>query len=135
MANGFYTAALEAFLGGDLDYDANTVIVTLIDAADYTRNLGTHDFYNDVAVAARVATSSALTSKTKTGGTADAADVTFASVSGDVSEELIIWADTGVESTSRLICNFDTVTGLPVTPNGGNINLAWNASGIFRLGS
>jgi hypothetical protein len=25
------------------------------------------------------------------------------------------------------------VTGLPVTPNGGNILITWNASGIFQL--
>lgn len=135
MANGFYTAALEGFLAGNIDYDANAIKVTLVDAADYTRNLSTHDFYDDVTAGGRVATSSNFASKTTTGGTADAADITFSSVTGDVSEELIIWVDTGVESTSRLICNFDTVTGLPVTPNGGNINVTWNASGIFRLGS
>jgi hypothetical protein len=26
-----------------------------------------------------------------------------------------------------------SVTGLPVTPNGGNIGITWNASGIFAL--
>ena len=26
-----------------------------------------------------------------------------------------------------------SVTGLPVTPNGGNITVTWNASGIFQL--
>ena len=32
------------------------------------------------------------------------------------------------------MANIDTgVTGLPVTPNGGDISITWNASGIFTL--
>ena len=45
----------------------------------------------------------------------------------------MIWKDTGSEATSPLIAYFDTVTGLPVTPNGGNINLTFDAAGIFAL--
>ena len=134
MANGLYDAAREAYLGGDLDWDANDVRVILVDAADYTRNLATHGFLDDVLAAARVAVSSALSSKTKTGGTADAADVTWTSVTGDVSEEVIGYYHTGTEGTSRLIWDMDTfASGMPVTPNGGNISLAFNASGIFKL--
>ena len=37
-------------------------------------------------------------------------------------------------ATSPLVAYIDTgVTGLPVTPNGGDIAVAWNASGIFAL--
>jgi hypothetical protein len=33
-----------------------------------------------------------------------------------------------------LFAFFDTgVTGFPVTPNGGNINITWHASGIVQL--
>ena len=28
---------------------------------------------------------------------------------------------------------FSSLTGLPVTPNGGDITVTWNASGIFTL--
>lgn len=135
MANAMYDLGREGFLGGDIDWDANTIKVTLVDAADYTKDLANHDFYNDVTAGGRVATSGALASKTKTAGVADAADVTFSAVSGDVSEQLIIWADSGVESSSRLILNIDTATGLPVTPNGGDITVTWDngANKIFKL--
>lgn len=135
MANAMYDLGREGFLGGDIDWDANTIKVTLVDAADYTKDLAAHDFYNDVTAGGRVATSGALASKTKTNGVADAADITFSAVTGDVSEQLIIWADTTVESTSRLILNIDTATGLPVTPNGGDINVTWDNGGnkIFKL--
>lgn len=135
MANAMYDLGREGFLGGDIDWDANTIKVTLVDAADYTKDLANHDFYNDVTAGGRVATSGALASKTKTAGVADAADITFSAVTGDVSEQLVIWADTTVESTSRLILNIDTATGLPVTPNGGDINVTWDAGAnrIFKL--
>lgn len=133
MASGMYALGREGFLGGDIDWDANNIKVTLIDSADYVVNLSTHDFYNDVTAGGRVATSSNLASKTKTNGTADAADVTFSAVTGDQSEALVVWADTTVESTSRLIVYIDTGTGFPVTPNGGDITVQWDAAGIFTL--
>lgn len=135
MANGLYDAAREGFLGGDLDWDAGTVKVSLIDAADYTRNLTTHDFWDDVPSGARVATSGALTTKTKAAGVADADDVTWSAVTGDVSEEVVGFIDTaGADSTDPLLFDMDTFSsGMPVTPNGGNIVIAWNASGIFKL--
>ena len=135
MANALYDIGREGFLGGDIDWDANTIKVTLVDAADYTRDLAAHDFYNDVTVAGRVATSGALASKTKTAGVADAADVTLTAVTGDVSESVDIYQHTGTEATSLLIANIDTATGLPVTPNGGDITVQWDsgANKIFKL--
>lgn len=135
MANALYDKGREGFLDGSIDWDTNTIKCVLIDTADYTVNLSTHDNLDDVAGAARVATSSALSGKSVTAGVADANDLTFSSVSGDSVEALIIYKDTGVESTSRLIAYIDTATGLPVTPNGGDITVTWDsgASKIFKL--
>ena len=43
--------------------------------------------------------------------------------------------DTGTSGTSPLIAIFDVATGLPVTPNGGDISLAFDdgSDKIFRL--
>ncbi len=135
LANVLYDKGRQGFLSGDIDWDADNIKVILIDSADYTVDLALHDFLDDVPAGARVAISGNLTSKTTTDGVADAADVTFSSVSGDVSEALIIYQDTGAEATSRLIAYFDTATGLPVTPNGGDIDIAWDsgANKIFKL--
>lgn len=134
MANAIYPKWKEAILNGGSNVALNgTVRVTLVDLADYSYN-ASHDFIDDVPAAARVATATLSSGKTYTNGLFDAADVTFPTVTGDQSEALIIWIDTTVEATSRLVAFFDTdVTGLPVTPNGGDINIAWNASGIFQL--
>lgn len=135
MANALYDKGREGFLGGDIDYDANDIRCILIDNADYTVDLVNHDFLDDVPAAARVATSGSFASKTKTAGVADAADVVLTSVSGDPFESIIIYQHTGTEATSRLIAYIDTATGLPTTPNGADITVAWDngASRIFKL--
>ena len=135
MANALYGLGREGFLAGDIDWDGDDIRVILVDTADYTVNIDVHNDLADVPAGARVAVSGALTSKTVTLGVADAADVTFTSVTGDPSEALVIYQHTGVESTSRLIAYIDTATGLPVTPNGGDITVTWDngANKIFKL--
>lgn len=132
MANGVYAATKQLILTGGLNLTSATIKAALIDAADYTVSLSTHDFWDDVATAAKVAVSPALTNKTVVGGVFDADDVTFTAVTGDPCEAIILFVDTGTASTSRLIAYIDTgVTGLPVTPSGADIVVHWNASGIM----
>ncbi|MEW6658161.1 MAG: hypothetical protein AB1424_05850 [Thermodesulfobacteriota bacterium] len=135
MPNALYDKAREGFLAGEIDWDTDVIKAVLIDAADYTVNLAAHQYLSDIPLAARVATSDALTGKTVAEGVADAADFTFPAVSGDPAEALVIYQDTGAESTSRLIAYIDTATGLPVTPNGGDISVAWDdgVNRIFKL--
>lgn len=137
MANALYDAGRNAFARGDILWKASggsTIKVILVDTADYTVDLAVHDNLDDVAGAARVATGT-LTLLDPSAGVCDANDVTFSTVSGDPSEALIIYKDTGVESTSTLIAYIDSATGLPVTPNGGDILVQWSdgASKIFKL--
>lgn len=135
MANALYDRGRQGCLAGEIDWDANDIRIILIDEADDTIDLALDEDLADRAGAARVATSSALGSKTTTAGVADAADVTLSSVTGDVSESIDIYQHTGTEATSLLIANIDTATGLPVTPNGGNITVQWDAGAnkIFKL--
>ena len=133
MANLLYDAAREAFLDGNLDWAADTIKVTLLDTSNYTYS-SAHDFYNDITTGGRTSESGAFAGKTSTDGTADASDVTLSAVSGGVSENLIIWEDDASASDSdRLIARIDTATGLPITPNGGDITIQWAASTIFTL--
>jgi len=135
MANALYELGREAFLSGDIAWDTDDIRAILIDEADYTVNLTTDQFLSDIPAIARVATSGAMASKTVTLGVADAADVVFSSVTGDISEAVVLYQHTGVEGTSRLIANVDTATGLPVTPNGGDITVQWGSGSdkIFKL--
>lgn len=133
--NSLYTKAKQALIAGDIDLDADTIKAVFVDGADYTPNLATHEFLSSIPSAARVATSGALQNKTVTDGVFDADDITLTSVSGDQFEYIVLYKDTGVEGTSRLILLIDTATGLPCTPNGSDITIQWpsGADKIFRL--
>lgn len=135
MANALYDLARKRFLEGAFDWTSDTIKAILVDTALYTPNLTSHEFLSDVAGSSRVATSGAFTGKTTTGGAADANDVTFSSVSGASIEAIILYSDTGVEATSPLIAYIDTATGLPITPNGGDIIVTWDngTNKIFKL--
>jgi len=135
MADAIYGISRKAFLDKDLDLLVDDIRVILIDLADYTLSIDTHDFLDDVPGAARVAVSSAMTTKTTTLGVFDADNITFSSVSGDVSEALIIYRHTGTDATSQLIAYIDGATGLPVTPNGGDITITWDSGSdkIFKI--
>jgi hypothetical protein len=137
MANAVYDKAREAFLNADIDWAADNIKVCLV--RSYTPNSSTHDFLDDVTGGGGgtiVATSSNLAGKTSTNGVADADDVTFTSVAaGAACAHLVIYKDTGSAATSNLIAVIDTATGLPVTPNGGNIGVSWDSGSnkIFKL--
>ena len=134
MANALYDSGRDGYLGGDDDWDLDHRVV-LHDDADDTVNLTTDDFLDDVAAGARVASSGAIGSPTHSAGVADAADKTINTVTGDPFERLIIYRHTGTEATSRLNASIDTATGLPTTPNGGNITITWDngANKIWKL--
>jgi len=135
MANAMFDLGREAFLGGDIDWDANNIKLVCVDHADDTPVIATDDALNDIGAAARVATSGNFASKTKTAGVADADDITLTTVTGDQFESIVIYKDTGTESTSLLFVYIDTATGLPCMPNGGDITVQWDsgASKIFKL--
>jgi len=139
MANALYVAFRNGVLGSHatrVDLDADTIKTVLTDHGTDTPNVTTDDFYNDISAGIVGSLSSALTSKTigtVAAGVFDADNVTFTAVSGNSVESVNLLKDTGTTSTSDLIAYFDTGTGLPVTPNGGDITVTWNASGIFTF--
>lgn len=137
MANALYDNGRENFLEGNIAWLTDNIKVTSIDETDDVPDLVNDDFLDDILVAAREFQSGNLASKTSTAGTADAADLSpaFTSASGDQFESISLYVDTGTAATSELICNIDTATGLPLTPDGGNIDITWSsgADRIFTL--
>lgn len=135
MANTLYDKGRQRFLEAQINWLTDTIKVLLVDTGNYTANFTTHEFLADVGVSARVTTPVTLVGKSSTGGAADASDATFTSVSGPSIEAIIIYKDTGTEATSPLIAYIDTATGLPITPNGGDIIVTWDngPNKIFKL--
>jgi hypothetical protein len=143
VASSLFNPGRQGFLEGEIiwkETSGSTIKAALV--RGYTFD-ASHKFVSDVTGAGGtlVATSAALSSKTGTDGVMDAADVTFASVaSGAACPAIIVFQSSAVSggadvaaSAQRLIAYLDTATGLPVTPNGQNINVAWD-NGSLRIG-
>jgi hypothetical protein len=138
MANAHYNPFKQALLGSEShDLDADDIRAILVDSADYTFSAA-HDFLDDIAAGARVAVSAALTGKSVTNGTFDSSDFSWPTVTGDQSEAVVLYNHdgngAGADAARQLMTFYDTgMTGMPVTPSGGNINFVVHASGWFAL--
>jgi len=133
MANTIYPLYKQALIDGDTLVDLNdlTVKVALVDTGTYTYS-GAHQFLTSLTGV--VGTAQTIANTTVTNGLFDGDNVTFSGVTGNSAEALVIYIDSTVAATSRLVAYIDSgVTGLPVTPNGGDITITFNASGIFQL--
>ena len=138
MANTIYPKWKEALITGAANAALNGsgttgVYVALVDTGTYTYSAA-HEFFSSLS--GIVGTDQEIgATKTYTNGVFDGADITHPSVTGASSEALVLYVkNAGANTTWRLVAFIDTgVTGLPVTPNGGNIATTWNASGIFAL--
>lgn len=135
MANALYGKGREKFLSGGINWLSDNIKLVLVDTDSYTVSIDVHEFLSSIPSGARIATSANLTNKSATLGVADADDTVFLAVTGNTSEAIVIYKDTGNVSTSPLIAYIDTVNGLPVIPNGGNISITFDngANKIFKL--
>jgi hypothetical protein len=123
MANILYPTYKQKFLDGTApNLTAVNIKIVLVDGADYTYNAA-HDFLADITGAARVATSANLANKSITGAAFDSDPATFTGVTGDPSEILVMYVDTGSDATSTLIAYYDTATGLTFTPSGTDLTV------------
>lgn len=135
MANALYDHGRENFLLGNLDWDGQDIKLMFIDEDTEVPDLANDEDLADRAGGAIVDTSGNFVGKDGAAGVADATDVTVATVAGVEFESIDIYYDSAVAATSLMICNIDTATGLPCTPNGGDIIVQWDsgANKIFKL--
>jgi hypothetical protein len=133
MASTWYTKALERMFSGTLDLSTATLKTVMIDTAQYTFN-ASHEFRASVATGAQVGTPQTLGNKTFINGTFNADDVTFPSVAAGAALGAVLgYIDTGGSATDINVFYYDESPDLPVTPDGGNINVIWDATGIATL--
>lgn len=135
MTNAIYTKAKEQMLQAGIDLINTPVKAILVDTLNYSVNTATHVNLTDIGEVARTAISPVLTNKVVTDGVFNADNVTFPDVTGNQSEAIVIYLETGLEETSLLVAYIDTATGLPITPNGGDIVIQWDdgTNKIFKL--
>jgi len=138
MANAIYPLWKQEILKGTSNNLLNSsegttgVYAALVDTGTYTYS-ASHQFYSSLSGV--VGTDQEILTKTQTSGTFDGGNVTFTGVTGSSAEAIVLYRkNAGANTTWPLIAYLDTsVTGLPVTPNSGDIVISWNASGIFTL--
>lgn len=141
MTNQLFPDGREGFLDGSIDWDTATIKASLLRGYSFNSS---HRFVSDVTGAGGVLVATqTLGTKTVTDGVADAGDITFPAVApGSSIPHLFIYQASApgggvdVDPTSqRAIALIDTATGLPVIPNGGDVNVVWSngADRIFRL--
>lgn len=137
MANALYDTGRNAFLTAGINWTSDNIKAIAVDTTKYTADLSADQFLSLISAisGAIIATSPNLTGMTATAGVANAASVTFSSVTGAQCELVVLYKDTGTGSTSQLIAYIDTAIGLPFTPNGGNQTIAWDTGSnkIFKL--
>lgn len=135
MATSLYNlGARTGFAKGEINWLADTFKCVLVDTGTYAFNQS-HSSLADIPAGARIGSIVTLTGTAIVSGACDANDVTFPSVSGASAEAVVIFKDGGTEATSPLIIFIDQATGLPITPNSGDIIVNWDntANRIFVL--
>ena len=131
MSNGIYDSGSTLFLSS-FDWVGQACDAYLVDTASYTVSLTGHSNLSSIPVGARVAGPVAIAGKAIVAGAADCNDFVFSTVVGATAEAVVVVKHTGSDATDTLIVYIDTATGLPITPNGGDLRIVID-NGTFRL--
>ena len=141
VLDGLRNAQLGNPVHSVIDFDTDTIATSLLDEADANggvtptvSNVTDYADVNDVVVVHDEEAHASKTVGTVGVGIYDAANLVMSAVSGDISELLTVHKDTGTDTTSPLAIIYDSATtGLPVTPNGGDITVTWAGGGILTI--
>jgi hypothetical protein len=139
MADEYYDDAGNNWLGngvhGNTDLDTDDIRIVLYDEGADARNTADQDIA-DIVGGAQIQESPNLTTK-EIGVVADGifnhADEVFGTVTGSSVESLIYYEFNATASIAPLLFVLDSWTGLPVTPNGGDITAAPNVGGVLNI--
>jgi hypothetical protein len=137
LANGFYQAGMKHLGRGNFAWindgtptagENNAFRTALVDTADYTVDLATHEFRDATGLSAGIEETSGLMTlvDAATDGILDASDITFTGTTGDACEGILVYQDEGSAATDRLFLWWDSATGLPVTL-GGDVTIVWDS--------
>ena len=92
--------------------------------------VGTHEFVSDLTSGSIIARSPSLTGVTIAAGVVSANNTIVPAVTGAAFTHIIIYKDTGTDSTSVLIAIMDFTV---FTPTGANVSVVWSPSGLFSI--
>src|SRR5229473_3565719 len=111
MAADLYDLGREGIEDHSIDLLVDNIKAVLV-SAGYVRNLATDKFLSIITAGQRLGTTANLTGKTVTLGAFNANNTLFPAVpAGTAGTQVVLYKDTGLDTTSRLIANWDTSTG------------------------
>lgn len=133
--NWYNTALQAAFDGTGADLTTADVRVAFVDSG-YTVDLSDtgDEFLSDVKAAGTVLTTVDLANVSWSNRVLDADDATITDPGSGSATQYVVYIHTGTDSTARLLGHTSSATGLPISFDGTNDNLTFNASGILKLG-
>ena len=138
--SGYFLKGVASLLIAEIDLIGDNLKIVGIDTGVDTPVTATDEFLADIAIGARVVTSANLGSKILTTGSGyvqlEAAGQTILGVTGASFEMCALYKDTGNVATSPLIYLWTTATGspgLPLTPNGGNVDVSFPSGYVLRF--
>ena len=140
MANLLTDTGREAFLVASYGWKAGSVPATWTPyiVGSMGNAPGGIVFLSDITSAVWRARGTYLANKTTASGIADADDTLVAAVGSAGSATavyIVLVNETNASNTSLVGAVIDTATGLPFLPNGGDIQIVWDAGAnrIFKL--
>lgn len=136
MADAFYNKFLHALGLGTIDLSTGNFRLALVDTGTYTVDTSDtgHQYESDLS---GVLTEPLLVTPTWVNRVFDAADFSGTYTDpggGGTGEAFVLYKDTGTPATSPLIAYFDSPAALPITLDGTDDSITFNASGIFKIG-
>ena len=133
MANSWFTLAMQD-RSSKLINLINDDIRILITNASYTPNLDADHYVSDITSGAITQRSGTLSGRSFSGRYLMASNITMSLVpAGAADLRVILYKNTGTDSTSTLLCDYDSAGGLPVTPNGGDLVFQFSTQGVCEL--
>lgn len=131
MANALYNTAKKKILDADIDFLVDDIRFALIDTGVETFN-GADEFMNVItSTVARMAAT--LSTPTTTAGTFDAVDPTINAVTGSTVEAVVLYKYNASDASAPVIAWIDSSPSIAFTPNGSNVTLTLDGSGIFSI--
>lgn len=111
-----------------IDFNTDNIDVSLLDQTDSGAITNASVDYDEVDGVVVVATTDLTIAAITNGVVTLTGAVTFSTVTGDAADYLTVFKNSGAAATSPLAITWDSATtGLPVTPNGGDIVATWSA--------
>ena len=127
MANFIYGKAKQSLLNGEFNISSDSLKVLLV-TESYVPNQNIDQFVSNISGSYIKQRTSSLTNVTNTLGVIDADNVLVSNYDGSAFKALVIYKDSGTDSTSRLLAYIDTATGLPVSATASpiSITISWS---------